>query len=89
MVCPVLITEFSPMDLRATRARDNKHTHAEVLEFAKQVIPWLEAQGWIAGYAWFSFRPTEAYGTTSALFIEEGELTALGRYYASVRRLEI
>jgi hypothetical protein len=37
------------------------------------------------GYAWFSFAVDRAAGTSSALFDENGEMTAVGRYYASVR----
>ena len=40
----------------------------------------------IAGYAWFSFHTDRAPGVTSALYDAEGEMTALGRYYASVTR---
>jgi Glycosyl hydrolase catalytic core len=44
----------------------------------------LEAQDWIVGYAWFSFDIDSPAGTCSALFDKNGELTACGRYYASV-----
>jgi len=81
---PLLITEFAPADWTAQSVKQNQHTKQEVLDFAKAMMPWLEAQDWIVGYAWFSFQPTDAVGTTSALFDRNGELTALGRYYASV-----
>jgi len=81
---PLLITEFSPADWQATTVEENRHTQAEVLKFAKQVLPWLEEQEWIVGYSWFSFKVDEAVGTSSALFDLDGSLTALGRYYASV-----
>jgi Glycosyl hydrolase catalytic core len=60
----------------------------QVLDFMKNVVPWLEQQEFVAGYAWFDYSllPTDAVGTTSALYdgITSLELTALGRFYASV-----
>jgi hypothetical protein len=50
----------------------------------KEVLPWLEKQDWVAGYAWFSFEHNESFGHTSSLFDKSGDLTALGRYYQSV-----
>ena len=50
----------------------------------KEVLPWMEKQNWIAGYAWFSFGIEEAVGTSSTLFDKEGNLTTLGRFYQSV-----
>ena len=50
----------------------------------KETLPWIEAQNWIAGYAWFSFETHQPEGTSSALFDKQGKLTACGRYYASV-----
>ncbi len=82
---PLLITEFSPADW-GTKGdyTKNKHTPEKVLAFAKDVIPWMEKQDWIAGYTWYSFRIYESQGYTSALHDEDGNLTALGKYYASV-----
>ena len=82
---PLLITEFAPADWRTGGELErNRHSPAAVLAFAKRVLPWMEAQDWIAGYAWFSFGMHSSNGYTSALFFEDGTLTALGRYYASV-----
>ena len=55
-----------------------------VLAFMKEVLPWMEKQDWIAGYAWFSFEPHEPHGHTSSLFDKSGNLSALGRFYRSV-----
>jgi len=52
----------------------------------KDVLPWMESQNWIAGYAWFSFGVNEAVGTSSALFDLKGNLTVLGQFYKSVTR---
>jgi hypothetical protein len=83
---PLLVTEFSPADWNAKTPAENRYSTAQVLEFMKVVIPWMEEpeQDWIAGYAWFSFKQTEAAGTSSALFDVYGFPTMLARYYASV-----
>jgi len=82
---PLLITEFAPADW--TTGGDpsrNQWTKEKVLEFAKEVLPWLEQQDFIAGYAWFPFNANSPQGHSSALFDANGELTTLGQYYASV-----
>ena len=81
---PLLITEFAPADWNAQTVNDNKYSRAQVLAFMKHVLPWLEAQSWIMGYAWFPFSATNPAGTASALFNEDDTMTALGLYYASV-----
>jgi hypothetical protein len=48
------------------------------------LLPWMERQDWILGYAWFPFEIDSPQGTSSALFDSENRLTALGRYYRSV-----
>jgi hypothetical protein len=82
---PIVITEFAPADWDASTVAQNENSPATVLAFMKQALPWLEAQDWIVGYAWFSFDITSSFGTSSALFDEGGKLTACGRFYASVR----
>jgi hypothetical protein len=81
---PLLITEFAPADWSAEVPEDNRWSQANVLAFMKEVLPWLEDQDMIAGYAWFSFKQTNAAGTSSALYDLDGKLTALGQFYASV-----
>lgn len=82
---PLLITEFAPAEWRTQGDfLKNRHTPEKVLAFAKEVLPWMERQDWIAGYAWFSFGIHQPQGYTSALFKDDGTLTALGRYYASI-----
>ena len=81
---PLLITEFAPADWKARSPADNRHTPAAVLEFMKDILPWMEKQDWIAGYAWFSFGINSAAGTSSALFDADGNLTACGRFYKSI-----
>ena len=84
---PLLLTEFAVADWTALgkKAADNRYTRAQVLDFMKKALPWMEKQDWIAGYAWFPYNPACApQGTCSALFSADGKPTALGRYYASV-----
>jgi len=81
---PLLVTEFSPADWEARKLSQNRHKSEYVLAFMKEVLPWLERQDWIAGYAWFSFEHNQAVGHTSSLYDKNGKLTACGRYYRSV-----
>ena len=81
---PLLISEFAVADWGAKTVSANSHSREAVLAFMKEVLPWMEKQNWIAGYAWFSFGIDEAVGTSSTLFDREGNLTALGRFYQSV-----
>ena len=81
---PLLISEFAVADWGAKSVKGNTHSQESVLKFMKDVLPWMESQNWIAGYAWFSFGIDEAVGTSSALFDLKGNLTTLGRFYKSV-----
>ncbi len=82
---PLLITEFGVADWKTLdKVSKNQFTQAQVLKFMKELLPWLERQDWIAGYAWFPFRIESEHGRTSALFNADGSLNALGRYYASI-----
>lgn len=81
---PLLITEFAPADWKAKTPQANRHSPERVLAFMKEVLPWIEEQEWIAGYAWFSFGIDSCAGNSSALFGSDGRLTACGRYYRSV-----
>ncbi|MDX1682717.1 MAG: glycosyl hydrolase, partial [Phycisphaeraceae bacterium] len=81
---PLMITEFAPADWRAKSVEKNRHSPAKVLAFMKEVLPWMERQDWIAGYAWFPFPIDRPQGASSALFFPDGTLTACGRFYRSV-----
>lgn len=80
---PLLITEFAVADWDAKTPADNKYTPAQALQFMKEVLPWMEEQDWILGYAWFSFQIDLPAGTSSALFDKDDKLTALGEYYSA------
>jgi hypothetical protein len=82
---PLLITEFGVADWSTLDGvSKNRFTQAQVLAFMKDILPWMERQDWIAGYAWFPFNANSPHGTSSALFDADGKLTALGRYYRSI-----
>jgi len=82
---PLLITEFGVADWNTGGdIRKNRYKQAQVLTFMKEILPWMERQDWIAGYAWFPFNIDSPHGTCSALFDADNNLTALGRYYRSI-----
>ena len=81
---PLLITEFALADWGAKTPEENSITQEDVLAFMQNVLPWMEQQNWIAGYAWFSFEIDDPNGCSSALFDDDGNLTASGRFYQSV-----
>jgi len=80
---PLLITEFAVADWNAKTPAENKHSKAQVLNFMKTVLPWMEEQDFVLGYCWFSFGQTSPQGTSSALFDIDGNLTELGKYYSA------
>jgi hypothetical protein len=82
---PLLITEFAVADWKTGGdINKNRHSPAKVLTFMKEILPWMERQDWIEGYAWFSFDIDSPQGYSSALFDKDGNLTTLGRFYRSV-----
>lgn len=81
---PLIITEFAAADWGAISIDDNMYTSAEVLKFAKEIIPWLEETDWILGYSWFSFDWDSPQGWISALFDSNDTLTPLGQFYRSI-----
>lgn len=79
---PLVITEMAVADWRAKTIEDNRYSQDQVLDFMKDVLPFLEEKEWIAAYAWFPFPPDSPVGTSSALFDREGELTQCGKFYS-------
>lgn len=80
---PLLLTELGVADWQATSVEDNRYSPEQVLVFMEMILPWMQAQDWIVGYSWFSFDIDNLYGTSSALFDSNNELTPLGKYYVS------
>jgi len=81
---PLLITELGCPHWTISTMEENEWDPADVLAFAKEALPWLEAQEFILGYAWFPFPINFPKGWSSALWDLDGNLTPLGEYYASV-----
>jgi len=79
---PIWITEFAPADWQAGTVEENRHSPAEVLQFAETLLPQLEELSYLERYAWFPFSQTAPQGTSSALFDPDGNLTTLGEFYA-------
>jgi hypothetical protein len=79
---PIWITEFAPADWQAGTVEENRHSPAAVLQFAQTVLPQLEEMSYLQRYAWFPFSQNAPQGTSSALFDPDGNLTALGEFYA-------
>lgn len=84
---PLLITEMAPADWSAASPSENRFSRSQVLQFMKEILPWLEHPDqahWIYGYAWFPFKASHGPGSCSSLFEEDGTPTPLGLYYRSV-----
>jgi hypothetical protein len=81
---PLLLTEFAPADWGANKKGFNSRSPDQILNWMKQILPWLEKTEWISGYAWFPFSIDSLVGTSSALFDKDENLTAVGKYYQSI-----
>jgi hypothetical protein len=75
-----VVSTSAPLPPLQSRCRKNgaSVSEADVLEFMKEVVPWLEAQDWITGYASFPFTSTSPVGAPSARYGEGGLITVLG-----------
>lgn len=82
---PVLITEFAVADWGAQTIADNKYTPEQVLAFMKEVLPWLEQNENVLGYAWFQSGIDSPVGWPGALYDADGRLTACGEYYRDLQ----
>jgi Glycosyl hydrolase catalytic core len=53
---PLLITKINPLIAKSPNQYKDTNTYMiELLQFMKEVIPWLERQDWIVGYAWVAY----------------------------------
>ena len=82
---PIWITEFAVADWHASRQHPNAYTQATVVRFMKAVLPALNKLHYVQRYAWFPSGGTSRYTPLgcSGLFDKQGNLTPLGRVYAS------
>jgi hypothetical protein len=80
---PIWITEFAPAYWSATKPSDNPYSAAQVLAFMQSILPKLEALDYVKRYSWFSGDPKSPQMWSSALIDANGNLTELGKWYAS------
>jgi hypothetical protein len=78
---PLWITEFGVGDWQARSRAENRHSPERVRAFMEELLPRLDACGYVERYAWFPAKPTSAPLGSSALFNEDGSLTPLGETY--------
>lgn len=81
---PIWVTEFAVADWNATAEKPNKFSPNKILGFMEDVLPAMEKQDYIERYAWFHTSSSNPKLGTSALFKDDGSLTKLGEFYASV-----
>lgn len=78
---PIWITEFAVAQWDTTK---HSYTIEQVKEFMNIIIPRLNARSYVERYAWKTRDPTDPYMGSSALFESNGNLTDLGKLYASL-----
>ncbi len=81
---PLWVTEFAVGDWEANAQKPNKHSPKKILNYMEDALPAMDKSDFVERYAWFSARPDNHALGTSALFDEDGALTPLGEFYASV-----
>jgi len=79
---PIWITEFATVANNAKTMGENPYTPEMVMGFMQRLLPKLEALPFVQRYSWFSGSPTSSRLWSSALFDSNGNLTALGKWYA-------
>ena len=80
---PIWLTEFCPADWEAKKRGKNKHSPEAVKKFMLEVLPMLDELDYVERYAWFTSREDNLALHTSVLLTDDGELTELGKVYAS------
>jgi hypothetical protein len=80
---PLWITEFAVADWQADATHPSRVNPAQVADFMRVVLPALDKLDYVQRYAWFSGSTSDLHLGASALWNDDGTLTALGRVYAS------
>jgi len=80
---PIWITEFAVADWSASTPDENRYSPGDVLYFMTQVLPQLEELDFVHRYAWFPGNINSGSLCSSALWNQNGQLNALGEYYAA------
>lgn len=81
---PIWITEFAPADWTAKTTGVNKYTQDDVIKFINAVIPELEKRDYVERYAWKTRDISDPCLSCSAIFDANGNLTPVGKLYASL-----
>lgn len=82
---PIWITEFATVANDAKTISDNPYTPETVLAFMQRLLPKLEALDFVQRYSWFSGDINSPRLWSSALVDGNGNLTALGKWYADYK----
>ncbi len=81
----VWITEFAPRDDNAKNNGYNSYTESRVLEQMSALLPAYEEMNEVFRYSWFGCASQSMLGLiTSRFFGDDGALTSLGAYYATI-----
>ena len=81
---PVWVTEFAVADWSATPTRPSPYTTRETGHFMQAAVAGLRAMPFVERFAWKTREPTDPAMGPSALYRTNGELTSIGRLYASL-----
>jgi Glycosyl hydrolase catalytic core len=81
---PVWVTEFAVADWSATPARPSRYTTREVGDFMQAAVAGMRVMPFVERFAWKSREPTDPAMGPSALYKTNGQLTSIGRLYASL-----
>ena len=81
---PVWVTEFAVADWSATPARPSRYTSREIGYFMQVAVAGMRVMPFVERFAWKSREPSDPAMGPSALYKTNGQLTSLGRLYASL-----
>lgn len=83
---PIWITEFGINDKEASKERPSKVKPKDVIAFLREVLPELEKLPWVERYCYYTPHGLSSPKTgASGLLGDDGKLTDVGRYFASVQ----
>ena len=81
----VWITEFAPRDDNASTNGYNSYSEARVLSQMNTLLPAYEEMPEVFRYSWFGCASESMIGLISSRFFgDDGQITSLGEYYASI-----
>jgi hypothetical protein len=81
---PVWVTEFAVADWSATRAHPSRYTTREIGHFMEASVAGMRAMPYVERFAWKTRAPSDPGMGRSALYKTNGQLTSIGRLYASL-----